>query len=129
MSDKTPAQKLLLKPGMSACVLHLPRSLDGKLGIPADTALTDDPASAEFVLEFASTQVEAENRLGALATALHAKTIAWIAYPKGSKAAGLDLNRDTIAAFVRTVDLIAVSAVSVDETWSALRVRPLKPGE
>ena len=41
----------------------------------------------------------------AAAAAVGPQTVAWLAYPKGSRVAGYDLNRDTIAAFARTVGL------------------------
>ena len=52
------------------------------------------------------------------------KTVAWLAYPKGSKAAGYDLSRDTIWRFAQTIGLSLVAHVAIDETWSAVRFRP-----
>ena len=100
----------------------------GRLGVPDDVDVVDDPAAAGpagagFLLDFATTQAEAEARLRALAPFIGEKTVAWLAYPKGSKAAGRDLNRDTIWAFARTIGLTLVTNIAVDETWSALRVR------
>jgi len=129
MSDKMPVEKLLLKSGMPACFRHVPAALVGRLGLHDDVTLVDDPSSAAFVLDFATTQAEAEERLRVLAPAIGPKTVAWIGYPKGSRTAGHDLNRDTVAAFARTLGLVAISSVSIDEVWSGIRVRPLKPGE
>jgi hypothetical protein len=129
MSDKTPAEKLRMASGMTAALLHLPEGVLEDLGVPAGVEVVDDPSAAGFVLAFASTQAVAEDRLASLAEVIGRKTVAWIAYPKGSRAAGHDLNRDTIATFARTVGLVAVSAVSLDDTWSALRIRLLKRGE
>ena len=100
----------------------------GRLGVPDDVTVVDDPAAAGpagagFLLDFATTQAEAEERLRTLAPFIGEKTLAWLAYPKGSKAAGRDLNRDTIWAFARTIGLTLVTNIAVDETWSALRVR------
>jgi hypothetical protein len=55
--------------------------------------------------------------------------VAWIAYPKGSKVKGLDISRDTVARFVLTVDLVVNANFSIDDRGSALRVKPIKPGE
>jgi hypothetical protein len=126
MADASVAQKLKYKPGMVAALLHVPAGVD--IGVPAD-GLVSDPAHAAFMVEFAATQMEAEARLRALAPAVGEKTVAWIGYPKGSRAAGYDLNRDTIAAAARTVGLVVNASISIDGTWSALRVRPLRPGE
>jgi hypothetical protein len=124
MAAQTPAEKMLLKPGMSAALLHVPAELHGRLGLPGDVVLVDDPARADFLLDFAATQAEAEQRLAALKPAVGKATLAWLGYPKGSKAAGLDLNRDTIAGFARSVGLVVVAIVALGATWSAVRVRP-----
>lgn len=128
MAEKTPAEKMRLKPGMTAALLHVPAEVQGRLGIPGDVTVVDDPAQAGpdgtgFLLDFATTQAEAEERLRALAPFIGARTVAWLAYPKGSKAAGRDLNRDTIWTFARSVGLTLVTNVAIDETWSGLRVR------
>ena len=127
MPDKSPAEKLKLRPGMSAAVLFVPA--DAELGLPAGTKASDDPNGADFILLFASTQAEAEERTRRIAPFVGEKTVAWIAYPKGSKSKGLDISRDTVARFVRHVGLIVNANFSVDEVWSAVRVRPLRPGE
>lgn len=129
MSDKTPAEKLRLKPGMRATLLHMPAELKGALGISDSVDLVDDPAMADFVLDFATTQAQAEERLSALAPAVREKTVAWMAYPKGSKAAGYDLSRDTLAHFAPSVGLILNANIAIDAKWSAVRMRPLRPGE
>ena len=129
MSDKTPLEKLRLKSGMSAALLHIPADLVSILELPEGVSASDDPARADFVLEFAASQAEAEARITALAPSLAEKKVAWIGYPKGSKAAGYDLNRDTIFAFARTVGLVLVANFAINQEWSALRIRPARPGE
>ena len=46
--------------------------------------------------------------------------------PKANRA---DLNRDTLWPVLVEYGMRPVSQVAVDEVWSALRFRPLKPGE
>ncbi len=123
MPDKTPAEKLRLKPGMSAAFLHLPDSMKERLGVPDDLAEVDDPGSADFVLDFAATQADAEDHLTALGASVRPGTVIWMAYPKGSKAAGYDVNRDTIWRFGDTVGLIINANVAIDETYSAVRMK------
>jgi hypothetical protein len=126
MTDRTIAEKLRFKPGMKASVLFAPSGVD--LGIPAD-ALVDESADADFILLFASTQASAEESIRMIASNVREKTVAWIGYPKGSKAKGLDISRDTIGKFVLSVGLIVNANFSIDDTWSAVRVRPLKEGD
>jgi hypothetical protein len=126
MTERTIAEKLKYKTGMRANLVDVPDRVD--LGVPAEAG-GGGSGEADFVVVFASTQADAERRLRELAPALRDTTVAWVAYPKGSKAAGYDLNRDTVAEFARTVGLVVNANFSIDETWSALRVRPLRPGE
>ncbi len=125
MADKSPAEKMRLKPGMTAALLHVPAELEGALGVPAEVTVVQRPEGADFVLDFATSQAEAEERLRALGPAIGEKTLAWLAYPKGSKAAGYDISRDTVWRFAQTVGLALVANVAIDEKWSALRIRPL----
>lgn len=129
MPEKTVAQKLSVKPGMAVALLDAPQGMADRLGMPADVTVVGDPAQADFVLLFVASQADAESRVAAVAPHVSEGTVAWVAYPKGSKAAGHDLNRDMIASFVRTVGLVVVANFSIDARWSALRVRRLKPGE
>jgi len=125
MADRTVLEKLKFKPSMSAAILFAPAGVD--LGAPTDPS--SDPHGADFVLLFASTQAEAVERLGTVAPAIGPKTLAWIGYPRGSKAKGLDISRDTLFTALRDVGLTANANFSIDDTWSAVRFRPLKPGE
>jgi hypothetical protein len=122
--QKTPAAKMRMTPGMSVTLLHAPDGIESLLGIADDVTRVEDPAAADFVLVFARTQAEAEERLSALAPSVGPKTLAWLAYPKGSRAAGHDMSRDTVWRFAETIGLRLVANVAIDETWSALRIRP-----
>jgi hypothetical protein len=124
MPEKTPAEKLLLKPGMTAALLHVPEGLQEQLGVPPDVTLVDDVAGADFVLDFAEDQARAEERLAALRPAAGPRNVVWLAYPKGGKAAGRDVSRDTIWAAARALGMRLVANVAVDGTWSAVRIRP-----
>jgi len=124
MPEKTAAEKMRLKAGLTAAILHAPGGVVEGLGIPAGVAVVDDPIGADFVLEFATGQAEVEARLAALKPHLTAATLLWLAYPKGAKAAGRDVSRDTIWAFAQSIGLRLVANVAIDDTWSALRVRP-----
>jgi hypothetical protein len=53
-------------------------------------------------------------------------SVFWVLYPKANKA---DINRDTLWPILGEYGMRPISQVAVDPTWSALRFRPLKPGE
>jgi hypothetical protein len=46
-----------------------------------------------------------------------------VCYPKSGQL-GTDLNRDSLAALLRTSGIQPVRQVAIDEVWSALRFRP-----
>jgi hypothetical protein len=48
----------------------------------------------------------------------------WVFYRKGSRAAGLDMSRDDVWAVAERLDLRPLGLLTIDETWSAFRLRP-----
>ena len=52
-------------------------------------------------------------------------SVLWFAYPKGTSKMKSDINRDTIRMTGEDYGITTVSAISIDETWSALRFRPI----
>ena len=51
-------------------------------------------------------------------------SLLWFAYPKGSSKVKTDINRDTVREIGEQFGITTVTAVSIDDTWSALRFRP-----
>jgi hypothetical protein len=52
-------------------------------------------------------------------------SILWFAYPKGTSKVKTDINRDTIRMTGEEFGITTVTAISIDDTWSALRFRPI----
>lgn len=52
-------------------------------------------------------------------------SVLWFAYPKGTSKIKTDINRDTIRVTGEEFNITTVTAVSIDDTWSALRFRPI----
>lgn len=125
MSSKTVPQQLLIKPGTSWWVSD--PELDGLIApLPDGASRVDDPSSAGVRVLFASSGENLRQKLGEYGPALQDDNVTWIAYPKGNKA---DINRDSLWPIAGEVGLRPISQVAVDDTWSALRFRPLKDGE
>ncbi|MGH2485439.1 MAG: hypothetical protein ACRDHE_05440 [Ktedonobacterales bacterium] len=120
------AKKLQLKPGQRAALLNAPAGFPEALApLPEGVALR--PASdgdLDFVLLFVPNMADLQERLGAAARAVKYDALLWIAYPKGSAKTGTDLNRDRLWAAVGERGLAAVTLVSLDDVWSAMRFRP-----
>ena len=123
MTDKTVAQKAHVKPGTTIAVLNPVPGIVESLGLPDDVVFTT-PAEARLVFLFVSTCAELEAQMPAAVAALAPGAAIWVFYRKGSKAAGLDMNRDSIWAIAESLGLRPLGLVGVDDTWSAFRLRP-----
>lgn len=99
-----------------------PASVVGQLPAAAEL-LTDHEGAADVVLLFAAdvAQVHADAEAAWSRVANGGRL--WIAYRKGAGSAAL--NRDTLQAALADHGLVGVTLVSLDNTWSAMRVRPL----
>lgn len=125
MSAKTVAAKLLIKPGTALWTSH-PERVEFVGPLPDGVEIVDTIAGATAALVFAA---NAESLRGILDTQrdhLAVPAIFWIAYPKGNRT---DINRDSLWPILTEYGMRPISQVAVDEVWSALRFRPLKPGE
>lgn len=124
MTEKTAAEKMRIKPGTTVALLHTPDRFAELLDLPDDVSVVVEAAGADTIIAFAGTQAEVEERLPAMIEASTAKTALWVVYPKGSKAAGLDVSRDTIWPFAEALGMRPVGMVSVDGRWSGFRLKP-----
>jgi hypothetical protein len=52
-------------------------------------------------------------------------SVLWLAYPKGTSKVNTDINRDTIRVTSESFGITTVTAISIDDTWSGLRFRPI----
>jgi hypothetical protein len=123
MTDKTVAEKARVKPGTAIAILNRVAGVVESLGLPKDVAFVD-PGEAQLVFLFVNTLAELEAQMPPAVAALAPKAAIWVFYRKGSKAAGLDMNRDNIWAIAEEMDLRPLGLVGIDDTWSAFRLRP-----
>ncbi|HEY1871094.1 MAG TPA: hypothetical protein VGG71_08555, partial [Chitinophagaceae bacterium] len=52
-------------------------------------------------------------------------SVLWFAYPKRTSKIKTDINRDKIRVKGEEFEITTVTAISIDDTWSALRFRPI----
>jgi hypothetical protein len=125
MSDKSVAQKLLIKSGQRVLLVNPPRGYKGLLGeLPKNVTLlkgTTEPA--DLIQVFVGSRTDLERQLPRLKPLLAPKGLLWVTYPKGTSKLKSDINRDSIAAYALTLGLQAVAMISVDEDLSALRLK------
>ena len=123
MAEKSVFEKLLVKPSQSLLIVAAPEGYERRLGsVPDSVTLKVGKAAGEFdvIQVFVGSRKELEAGLPGLKKQLRRGGKMWVTYPKGAK---LDVNRDTIREYAATVGLEAVAIFSVDEKWSALRLK------
>ena len=124
------ARKLKLTSGLRAAVVGAPAGYLDQLG-PVDGVGVSDVLDGEFdwIQVFVRTSAELATLVKALTAAIAPDGRIWISYPKGSSKIQTDLTRDKGWQPLDGSDLMWLSLVSIDETWSAFGLRPYKQGE
>ncbi len=126
MPDKSIAQKLLIKAGRKVMFVNAPRGYAVRVGALPNGARVVKNANtpADVIQVFVKSRDELEGELPKWKRALAPDGILWVTYPKGtSKTMKSDINRDSIAAYARTVGMEGVAMIAIDDDWSALRLK------
>jgi hypothetical protein len=122
VAEKTVAQKARVKPGTTIAVINRVPGIVESLGLPEGVAFVKPPA-AQLVFVFARTRAELEAKMPPAVAALSPGSALWVFFRKGSKEAGLDMNRDTVWAVAEKLGMRPLGIVGINETWSAFRLR------
>ena len=125
MSDKTVAQKLLIKENYNVLFINEPENYKAILGeLPKNVTILTEPAeSVDFIQLFVTSKKELEDNLNELKPYLSPKGLLWVTYPKGTSKIRIDVNRDIIREYAKSIKLEAVAMISIDDKWSALRLK------
>lgn len=125
MSEKTVAQKLLIKPGYTVLFVNPPVDLPTLLG-EMPSALNTVPAAGEstdFILAFIASRAELEAALPVLKMRMKPGGLLWVAYHKGTSKVKIDINRDSIYTYGLTLGLTGVAMIAINDDWAALRLK------
>jgi hypothetical protein len=125
MSDKSIAQKLFIKPGNKFLLIDPPAGYLTQMGeLPEGTIiLRDSSCLVEVIQVFVTNRAELIEQLPRLKQLLAPKGMIWVTYHKGTSKVKTDINRDTINTYAHTIRLEGVAMISIDEDWSALRLK------
>jgi hypothetical protein len=125
MSEKTIAQRLFIKPGMKFLLVNPPDGYLEQMGtLPAGSVLLRSAdTQVDAIQMFVANRVELETQLPKLKDLMIPKGMLWVTYHKGTSKVKTDINRDTINAFAHTIGLEGVAMISIDDDWSALRLK------
>jgi predicted CoA-binding protein len=125
MSDKTVAQKLLIKENYKVLFINEPNNYASILGeLPKNTTMMTEPSKAvDFIQFFVTSNKELKEGLIKLKPHINPKVLLWVTYPKGTSKIKTDVNRDIIRKYAQTIGLTSVAMISVNDIWSALRLK------
>lgn len=121
------AKRLGMKANMSGLVLYAPAGYKELLKPLPDGFRISTKAGGTYPFVQVFITKLAETAKCAKIFAKHAapNALVWIVYPKKTSGRETDLSRDAIREKMSGFGWGAVSIVAVDDTWAALRFRPM----
>ena len=125
MSEKTIADKLAIKPNTTVW-LSDGSYIERIAPLPSGATTVERIEGADTAFVFVEDAASLRETLKANEAQLLKPASLWVAYRKGNRA---DINRDTLWPMLTPYGLRPIGQVAIDDVWSALRFRALKPGE
>ena len=105
-------------------VLNAPKELEKEFQSLGFSAVLAPKNKSANTLVFVNNEKDVTEFLKKRLKQIESDSVFWIAYPKGTSGIKTDINRDTLRAKAEEYGITTVTAVSIDDTWSALRFRP-----
>ncbi len=120
------ARKLRIGPGQRLRVIQAPPTIEALLGpLPGGASFSSTDPAPDVTLLFVTDMASVGRHLPEAARLAADDHLLWVAYPKRGGPVGSDIDRDGLAAATeRIAALTGVALVSLDSTWSAMRLRP-----
>lgn len=125
---KTAAQKMRIEEGGRALLIHAPRATVAKMKLPRLVRTTRRQGTFDTIFFFTKTAAELNELFPKLKKSLRAQGTLWVAWPKG-KQLGTDLALPKVIELSYDHGLVESTCLSVDETWSALKLTRPKKGK
>lgn len=122
--ENTLLKKLQIKSGFKVKVLNAPENFPVIIGdLPSDIEFSfKTETTFDGLLVFAITKGDLLNVLKT--ETIGVKTICWIFYPKAKSKLASDLNLMQSWDDLKTFNLTPCGSAAIDETWTALRIKP-----
>ena len=118
------ADKLLIKPGARVLLLNAPIGYAKKLQpLPEGVTVTDrrSQTASDVAIVFVRDKGELKRLQSGFAT-LEDDAALWVCYPEGGRSR-TDLDRDVIGAALESDELIGVTDVPFDASWTCTQFR------
>ena len=120
------AHKLGIRPRICVVLIDVPAEVKHALEPLPDGAVVATTLPAEVVLAHCTSRADVERHAPTLIEAARMGAIVWGAWPKGTSGLETDLTRDEGWEPLYDAGLRGVATVSIDDTWSGLRFRPVE---
>lgn len=119
-------KKLRLESGKLTLIVNAPEDFLNLLDpVTFDTTVQKrKEGKYEFVQVFGTLSAELEKRVMQNTGVGKYDCIFWVCYPKRGGKIKSDIKRDTVWTIAEKAGLRCVTQIAIDETWSALRIRP-----
>jgi hypothetical protein len=109
----------------SGVVINAPTNLEAQLVELGFTTSFDKKIKSTNTLVFITNSKEYLDFLNKQLKNIEPDSVLWFVYPKGASKVKTNINRDTIRLAGEEFNITTVTAISIDDTWSALRFRPI----
>lgn len=121
-------KKLQIKSGFKVKVLNAPENFPNIIGnIPLDIVIaSNEVIKYDGLLIFAITKLDLLTALDQEAKSIANKTICWIFYPKAKSKLASNLNLMASWDDLKNYNLTPCASAAIDETWTALRIKPVE---
>ena len=127
MTENPLVKKLGIKPGQKLLIMNAPEEYIQMLGaLPKDAEVKTSPEGTfDFVQLFVRNKEDVDSNAPGAIQATRPGGLLWFSYPKKCSKVKTDITRDVGWETVRDAGFRPVAMVSVDDTWSAFRFRPV----
>jgi len=107
-------------------VINAPSELSKEFVAMGFRSAFDKKVKSVDTLIFVNNKNECVNFLTKSLDNIELDSVLWFAYPKGiTSGIKTDINRDILRVIAEEYGITTVTAVSINDTWSALRFRPI----
>jgi Bacteriocin-protection, YdeI or OmpD-Associated len=115
--NNTLEKKLLIKPDKSVLVINAPNDFPIKAKKPKKPA--------DVMIAFVKCKADIKQVSDKIMQLVNEDGVLWFAYPKISSGIKTDINRDNGWGVLQQKKFEPVTQIAIDETWSALRFKPV----
>jgi predicted CoA-binding protein len=119
MSEKSVAQKLLIRQDYTVLLVNAPKGYKDTLGkLPKGAKVVSKSSTpVDFIQIFAATKAEMTELFRKVKSLLKEEGLLWVTYPKAGQL-DTDLKREVVWECGQTVGMRPVSQIAVDHVWN-----------